>query len=52
MEQNLLHSETVTYAAPETEIIGIAVENGFATSGETYGTYSVDVPDYGEGETI
>ena len=44
--------ESVKYSAPETTITEIAVENGFATSGETYGTYSIDAPDYGEGETI
>lgn len=44
--------ESVKYSAPETTITEIAVENGFATSGETYGTYSIDAPDYGEGETL
>ena len=44
--------ESVKYSAPETTITEIAVENGFATSGETSGTYSIDAPDYGEGETI
>ena len=44
--------ESVKYSAPETTITEIAVENGFATSGETYGTYSIDAPDYGQGETI
>ena len=44
--------ESVKYSAPETTITEIAVENGFATSGETYGTYNIDAPDYGEGETI
>lgn len=44
--------ESVKYSAPETTIMEIAVENGFATSGETYGTYSIDAPDYEEGETI
>ena len=44
--------ESVKYSAPETTITEIAVENGFATSGETYGTYSIDAPDYEEGETI
>lgn len=45
--------ESVKYSAPETTITEIAVENGFATSGETnIGPYSVEAPDYGQGETI
>ena len=39
------------YSAPEIGIAEFSVENGFAAS-VNYDTFSLDAPDYEEGETI
>lgn len=50
MEHNENH-HAVKYSAPEIGIAEFSVENGFAAS-VNYDTFSLDAPDYEEGETI
>lgn len=44
--------EAVKYSAPEIRMAEFSVENGFASSETNIGPYSVEAPDYGQGETI